>query len=72
MSFFIIGIYYVAIVMMYFLKALFSIGSLWYIVNGIVNAAIIFMFLLYFVAFMHSIINQKMIGYNKPNDDCIQ
>lgn len=65
MSFLIIGLYYVVIVIMYFLKALFGIGSLWFIVNGVVNAAIIFMFLLYFVAFMHSIINQMMIAYNK-------
>ena len=59
-----IGFYYVTVAIMYFFKALFGIGSLWYIVNGIVNAAIIFMFLLYFVAFTHSRINQRMIAYN--------
>ena len=59
-----IGFYYVTVAIMYFLKALFGIGSLWYIVNGIVNVAIIYMFLLYFVAFTHSRINQMMIAYN--------
>lgn len=59
-----IGFYYVTVAIMYFFKALFGIGSLWYIVNGIVNAAIISMFLLYFVAFTHSRINQMMIAYN--------
>ena len=34
-----IGFYYVTVAIMYFFKALFGIGSLWYIVNGIVNAA---------------------------------
>ena len=58
-----IGFYYVTVAIMYFFKALFGIGSLWYIVNGIVNAAIISMFLLYFVAFTHSRINQMMIAY---------
>jgi len=59
-----IGFYYVTVAIMYFFKALFGIGSLWYIVNGIVNVAIIYMFLLYFVAFTHSRINQMMIAYN--------
>jgi len=59
-----IGIYHVAIVIMYLFKALFGISSLWYIVNGIINAAIIYMFLLYFVGFIHSKMNQKMIAYN--------
>jgi hypothetical protein len=58
-----IGFYYVSIAIMYFLKALFGIGSLWYIVNGVINTAIISMFLLYFVAFMHSRINQLMLTH---------
>ena len=59
-----IGIYHVAIGTMYFFKALFGIGSLWYIVNGVINAAIVFMLLLYLVAFMQSIINRMMIAHN--------
>lgn len=47
-------IYYIITIVASTLKAVFGISSLWYIVNGVVNGAIIFMFLLYFVAFIQS------------------
>ena len=57
--------YHVVISVMYFFKALFGIGSLWYIVNGVINAAIVFMLLLYLVAFMQSIIRGHPISPEK-------
>lgn len=53
---------YIVFYVMYSLKALFGVSSLWYLVNGVINAAIISMFLLYFIAFVHSQINRIMIA----------
>ena len=58
-------IYYLIISIMFILKILFAIGSLWYVVNGALNAAIILMFLLYFVAFIQSQFEIKYKNYEE-------
>lgn len=55
-----LSLYYILqLFIMYSLKTLFGVGSLWYIMNGLINAAIISMFLLYLVAFVQTQIKQK-------------
>lgn len=58
-------IYYLIISIMFILKILFAIGSFWYVVNGLLNVAIILMFLLYFVAFTQSQFEIKYKNYEE-------